>query len=165
NHLVFPDARRRRLGLATSECADHVAAWRANLVPLAVEFGVGNRNTRRRKPANDRNFAADVWSCSAETGKSRGGLANALTHLQLSSLFTFPVTSASSTGRRKNALVRVNVNDSHSNFPTNASRVFLSLFPDDYIYLKNISYDDFRPALRPGCHCRFLRCNTPKECR
>src|SRR5229473_3158286 len=79
SHRVFPDARRRGLGLATGECADHPAAWGTDLVPLAVEFGVGDRDAGRREPADDRNFAADVWSYRPETGKPRGGLENALT--------------------------------------------------------------------------------------
>src|SRR5271168_3819043 len=79
SHRIFPDARRKRIRLATGECTDHAFAGRADLVPLAVEFGVGNRDTGRSEPADDWIFAADVWSCSAETGKSRGGLANALT--------------------------------------------------------------------------------------
>jgi len=46
---------------------------------VAVEFSVGDRDTGRREPADDRNFAADVRSGSAETGEPRGGLENALT--------------------------------------------------------------------------------------
>ncbi len=55
-----------------------------DLVPLAIEFGMGDRDTGRREPSDDRNFAADVWSGSAETGEPRGGLANALTTAVLS---------------------------------------------------------------------------------
>src|SRR5580700_8465351 len=76
SHFVFSDARRSGLGLVTGERSDHALAGRSDLVPLAVEFGVGNWDTRRGEPADDRDFAAHVWSCSTTTGKPRGGLAN-----------------------------------------------------------------------------------------
>jgi hypothetical protein len=76
-HRVFPVAQRKRLGLAPGKCAYHAAAGWADLVPLAVEFGVGDRNSGEREPADDWNFAADVRPSSSETGEPRGALANA----------------------------------------------------------------------------------------
>jgi uncharacterized membrane protein HdeD (DUF308 family) len=73
----FRSRGRRRLGLAPIECAYHSAARWADLVPLAVEFGVGDRNTGGREPADDRNFETDVRPGSAETSEPRGGLADA----------------------------------------------------------------------------------------
>src|SRR5580693_2128288 len=78
SHRVLSDAERRWLGLAAGECSDHTAPGRANLVPLAIEFSLGNRDVGRREPADDRDFAADGWSGSAEADEPRGGLANAL---------------------------------------------------------------------------------------
>src|ERR1700733_8452171 len=78
NHRLFPDARRKRVRLAPGKCARHAAPGRADLVPLAVEFGVGHRNTGRCELADDRIFAADVWSGRAKSGKPRGRLANAV---------------------------------------------------------------------------------------
>jgi hypothetical protein len=51
--------------------------------------------------------------------------------------------------RRNIPLIRVNVNDSRSNLPTNTNRVFTFALPDVCISLKNVSYGDSRSALPP----------------
>jgi len=43
-----------------------------DLIPLAIQFGLGHWNARGHKSTDDGNFTADVWPGSAKTGDPSG---------------------------------------------------------------------------------------------
>lgn len=60
NYRLFQDAQQRRFGLATDQWVDYLVFGRPDLVPLALEFGMGNRYPTRRESANDWIYPLDV---------------------------------------------------------------------------------------------------------
>ena len=60
--------------MVAAERNHHVVAGGIDLVPLAVELGLGDRDARGSKPADDGDIEADVRASGAEAGGARDGV-------------------------------------------------------------------------------------------
>ena len=63
--------------MVAAERNHHVVAGGIDLVPLAVELGLGDRDARGSKPADDGDIEADVRASGAEAGSARDGIRSA----------------------------------------------------------------------------------------